>query len=171
MAAKARAREVGSTLIQETVDYGVRHTRGRFLTVVPVPGSKSEGGRNCKFELYNNRARATRPIGILTTSVGTIIQRGMVKPSFFGTLEIRPDVPFSQMELNDLPTDVATLMFRVLGGNPENEEFIVKITCPNLDDPDEKEYKTISESWMGGEVTNLKHYSMFTGRSVIMSSG
>ena len=158
-------------MIQETIDHGVRYTRGRFLNVVPVPASQSEGVRNCKFELYNNRARSTRPVATLTTRVGTIIQNGMIKPSFFGTLVIRPDVPFSQVELNDLPIDVATLMFRVLGGNPTNEEFIVKITCPNLQDPDEKELKIISESWLGSGITNFKHYSMFTGRSVIMPSG
>lgn len=158
-------------MILECVDQGVRLTRGRFLTVVPVPASQPEGVRNSKFELYNNRARSTRPVAILTTRVGTIIQNGMVKPSFLGTLEIRTDVPFSQMELNDLTTDVATLMFRVLGGNPEKEEFIVKITSPNLDDPAKKAFKVISESWMGDVVTNFKHYSIFTGRSVIMPSG
>lgn len=158
-------------MIQESMDQVVRYTRGRFLTVVPVPASSQpDGVQNLKFELYNNRARATRPVGILTTRVGTIIQNGMVKPSFSGTLEIRPDVPFSQMELNDLPTDVATLMLRVLGRNPENEEFIVKITCPNLDGQAENKFNIISESWMGGGVTNFKHYSIFTGRSVIMPS-
>lgn len=155
-------------MIQESVEHGVRYTRGRFLTVVPVVASQPESVRNFKFELYNNRARATRPVGVLTTRVGTIIHNGIVKRSFLGTLELRPDVPFSQMELNDLPTDVATLMLRALGGNPENEEFIVKIICPNLDDPDEKEVNIISESWMGCEVTDFKHYSIFTGRSVIM---
>ena len=94
----------------------------------------------------------------------------MFKPSFIGILEIRPDVPFSQVELHDLPTDVAALMFMVLGGNPTEEEFVIKITCPNLDDPDEKEINTISESWMSGEM-NFKHYSIFTGRFTIMPSG
>ena len=158
-------------MIQEAVDHGVRYTRGRFLTVVPVPASQAESARNFKFELYNNRAKATRPVGILTTHVGSIILNGMVRRSFLGTLEIRPDVPFSQMELYDLSTDVATLMLRVLGGNPENEEFIVKIICPNLDDPTEKEFNIISESWVGGGVTDFKHYSIFTGRSVIMPFG
>jgi len=155
----------------EAVDMGVRYTRGRFLTVVPVPSSQHGDERNLRFELFNNRARATRPVAILTTLVGTIILDGMVKPSFSGTLEIRPDVPFSQMELDDLTTDTATLMFRVLGGNPGYERFIVKIVCPYIDDQAEKEFKVISESWMGGGVTNCKHYSIFTGRSVIMSSG
>ena len=155
-------------MLLEAVGHGVRNTRGRFLTVVPVPASLSEGVRHSKFELFNNRARATRPVAILTTHAGTIIQNGMVRPSFIGTLEIRTDVPFSQIELNILPTDVATLMFRVLGGNPENEEFIVKITSPNEGDPDEKESNVISESWMGGGVINFQHYSIFTGRSVIM---
>ncbi len=157
-------------MIQESLDYGVRYTRGKFLNVVPIPVPQLEGGRNFRFELYNNRAKATRPVATLTTSSGTFLQAGMFKPSFIGILQIRPDVPFSQVELNDLPIDVATLMFRVLGGNPTNEEFIIKITCPILDDPDEKEVYTISESWMSGEI-NLKHYSMFTGRFVIMPSG
>ena len=112
---------------------------------------------------FNNRARATRPVAVLTTHTGTVIQNGMVRPSFIGTLEIRTDVPFSQMELNNLPTDVATLMFRVLGGNPEHEEFIVKITSPNSADSAEKDNNLISESWMGGGVINSKHYSIFTG--------
>ena len=158
-------------MILESIDPGVRYTRGRFLTVVPVPASQSEGVRHSKFELFNNRARATRPVATLTTHTGTVIQNGMVKPSFIGTLEIRTDVPFSQMELNNLPTDVATLMFRVLGGNPENEEFIVKITSPNSADSAEKDNNLISESWMGGGVINSKHYSIFTGRSVIMPFG
>lgn len=157
-------------MIQESLDYGVRNTRGNFLNVVPVPVSQLEGKRNYKFELYNNRAKATRPVATLTTSSGTFLKVGMVKPSFIGILEIRPDVPFSQVELNDLPTDVATLMFRVLGGNPIEEEFVIRITCPSLDDPDEKEVKTISESWMSGEL-NFKHYSIFTGRFVIMPTG
>ncbi|MDP4159208.1 MAG: hypothetical protein Q8911_05505, partial [Bacillota bacterium] len=132
----------------ESVDFGVRYTRGRFLTVEPVPISQPEGDRNHKFVLYNNRARTKRPVATLTTRVGTILQMGKVRPSFIGTLEIRPDVPFSQEELNDLPTDVATLMSRVLGGNHAEEKFIVKITCPILNDNDEEDVKIISESWI-----------------------
>lgn len=158
-------------MILESVDQGIRYTRGRFLTVVPVPASHPEGVRNFKFELFNNRARATRPVAILTTRVGTIILNGMIKPSFCGTLEIRTDVPFSQMELNDLTTDVATLMYRVLGGNPEKEEFIVKITSPNLDEPDKNDLRVIKESWMGREVINFKNFLIFTGRTVLMPSG
>jgi len=153
-------------LIEESVDFGVKYTRGRFLTVEPVSGSQSEGEGNYQFVLYNNRARTKRPVATLTTRVGTIFHLGNLKPSFVGTLEIRPDVPFSQEELRDLPADVATLMFRVLGGNPIEEKFIVKITCPILDDDDE-EVKIISESWID-EKMDLKHYSIFTGRSVIM---
>jgi len=155
-------------MIQASLDYGVRYTRGKFLNVVPVPQQK--GARDFKFELYNNRARTTRPVATLTTSTGTFLKAGMFKPSFIGILEIRPDVPFSQVELHDLPTDVATLMFMVLGGNPTEEEFVIKITCPKLDDPDQKEVNTISESWMSGEM-NFKHYSIFTGRFIIMPSG
>jgi len=156
-------------MIQESLDYGVRYTRGKFLNVVPVPAPQLKGARDFKFELYNNRARTTRPVATLTTTTGTSLRAGMFKPSFIGILEIRPDVPFSQAELHDLPTDVATLMFRVLGGNPTEEEFIIRLTCPSLDDPYEKEVHTISESWMSGE-TELKHYSIFTGRFVIMPS-
>ena len=157
-------------MIEESADFGVRYTRGRFLTVVPVPASQLEGERNYKFELYNNRARTKRPVATLTTRVGTVLQLGNLKPSFIGTLEIRPDVPFSQEELQMLPTDVATLMFRVLGGNPSEEKFIVKITCSGLNDQDEADVKIISESWIDG-TRNFKHYSIFTGRSVIMPSG
>ncbi|WP_075366241.1 hypothetical protein [Desulfosporosinus metallidurans] len=157
-------------MIEESADFGVRYTRGRFLTVEPVPVSQLEGERHYKFELFNNRARTKRPVATLTTRVGTVLQVGNVKPSFIGTLEIRPDVPFSQEELQMLPADVATLMFRVLGGNPTEEKFIVKITCSVLDDQDEEEVKLISESWIDGTI-NFKHYSIFTGRSVIMPSG
>ncbi|KJR46847.1 hypothetical protein UF75_2776 [Desulfosporosinus sp. I2] len=159
-------------MIEELEDFGVRNTRGRFLTVEPVPVPECEG--NHKFVLYNNRAKTKRPVATLTTRVGTVLLSGNVKPSFVGTLAIRPDVPFSQKELQDLPADVATLMFRVLGGNPLEEKFIVKITCPILDDQDqdddEEEVQIISESWIDG-TTNFKHYSIFTGRSVIMPSG
>lgn len=154
-------------MIEESIDFGVRYTRGRFLTVEPVPGSQPEGGGNYKFVLYNNRARTKRPVATLTTRVGTIFHLGNLKPSFVGTLEIRPDVPFSQEELRDLPADVATLMVRVLGGNPSEEKFIVKITCPIMDDEDEDEVMIISESWIDGNI-DFKHYSIFTGRSVIM---
>ncbi|TGE31634.1 hypothetical protein [Desulfosporosinus sp. Sb-LF] len=154
------------------VDCGVRYTRGNFLNVVPVPPFHLEGARNYKFELYNNRAKSKRPVATLTTSVGTVLRSGVVKRSFIGTLEIRPDVPFSQLELNDLPTDIATLMFRELGGNPAEEEFIVIIRLGQLglEGPHVEEVNNISESWMGGEI-NFKHYSIFTGRSVIIPSG
>lgn len=156
-------------MIEECADSGVRYTWGRFLTVELVPGSQTDGKRNYKFILYNNRARTKRPVATLTTRVGTVLQLGNLKPSFVGTLEIRPDVPFSQEELRDLPADVATLMYRALGGNPIEEKFIVKITCSILDDQDEEEVKIISESWMD-EIINFKHYSIFTGRSLIMPS-
>ena len=159
-------------MIVESEDFGVRYTRGRFLTVEPLPVSiyQPKGERNYKFILYNNRAKTKRPVATLTTRVGTVLLAGNVKPSFVGTLAIRPDVPFSQEELRDLPTDVATLMFRVLGGNPIEEKFIVRITCPLFDDQDEEEVKIISESWIDGTI-KFKHYSIFTGRSVIMPPG
>jgi hypothetical protein len=157
-------------MIEESVDFGLRYTRGRFLRVEPVLVSQPVGERNYKFELYNNRTRTKRPVATLTTRVGTVFQLGNIKPSFIGTLEIRPDVPFSQEELHDLPADVATLMFQVLGGNPSEEKFIVKITCSILDDHDEEEVKIISESWMD-ESMDFKHYSIFTGRFLVMPSG
>jgi hypothetical protein len=160
--------EGGLIMREESLDYGVRYTRGKFLNVVPV--YRPEGERNFKFELYNNRVRARRPIATLTTSVGTVLQEGMIKRSFNATLEIRPDVPFSQEELNDLPTDVATLMFRELGGNPSEEVFIIQITCPIRDDSDEKIDNVISESWMSG-VIDFNHYCIFSSSSLVASSG
>lgn len=157
-------------MIAEAVEFGIRSTRGRFLTVEPVRVIQSEGICNHIFELYNNRARTKRPVATLTTSFGTVLQLGYIKPSFVGTLEIRPDVPFSQEELRDLPVDVATLMFRVLGGNPTEEVFIVKITCPILNDQNEEKVKIISESWLDG-IEDFKHYSIFTGRALILPSG
>jgi|GEM_PF-1631109 len=153
---------------EESLDYGIRYTRGNFLNVVPVYSPKGE--RNYKFELYNNRARARRPVGILTTSVGTVIREGMFKRSFNAILEIRPDVPFSQEELSDLPTDVATLMFRELGGNPLEEEFIIKITCPLRGDSSEKNEHVITESWISG-VIDFNHYNVFSCNALVMSSG
>lgn len=153
---------------EESLDYGIRYTRGKFLNVVPV--YRPEGERNFKFELYNNRVRARRPVATLSTSVGTVLKEGMIKRSFNATLEIRPDVPFSQAELNDLPADVATLMFRELGGNPSEEEFIIKITCPIRDDSNEKKNIVISESWMSGLI-DFNHYYIFSGSSLAMSSG
>jgi hypothetical protein len=152
----------------ESLDYGVRYTRGKFLKVVSV--YRPEGGRNFKFELFNNRVRARRPVATLSTSVGTVIQEGMVKRAFHATLEIRPDVPFSQEELNDLPTDVATLMFQELGGNPSEEVFIIQITCPIRADSDEKKANVISESWMSG-VIDFNQYNIFSNGSLAMSSG
>lgn len=153
---------------EESLDYGVRNTRGKFLNIVPVYRPESE--RNFKFELYNNRVRARRPVATLTTSVGTVIQAGMIKRSFNATLEIRLDVPFSQEELNDLPNDIATLMFRELGGNPLEEVFVIKITCPIRDDSDEKIDNVISESWMSG-VIDFNHYYIFSSSSLVVSSG
>ena len=151
-----------------SLNYGVRYTRGKFLNVVPM--YRPEGERNFKFELYNNRVRSRRPVATLTTSVGTVLKAGMVKRSFNATLEIRPDVPFSQEELNDLPADVATLMFRELGGNPEKEEFIIKITCLIRVDSDEETDNVISESWMSGAI-DFNHYNIFSNSSLDVSSG
>jgi len=153
---------------EESLDYGVRYTRGNFLNVVPVYQPKGE--RNFKFELYNNRVRAKRPVAILTTSVGTVIRDGMIKRSFNAKLEIRPDVPFSQDELHELPTDVAKLMFRELGGNPTEEVFIIQITCPMRDNSAEKNDNVISESWMSGLI-DFNHYNIFTSNALVMSSG
>ncbi|MCB8815832.1 hypothetical protein [Desulfosporosinus shakirovi] len=153
---------------EESLDYGVRFTRGKFLNVVPVYQSKDD--RNFKFELYNNRVRAKRPVATLVTSVGTIIREGMFKRSFHATLEIRPDVPFSQEELSDLPSDIAMLMFRELGGNPSEEEFIIKVTCPIRNDSDEEKDKVISELWMSG-VIDCNQYNIFSNNALAMSSG
>ena len=153
---------------EESLDYGVRYTRGKFLNVVPVYRPKDQ--RNFKFELYNNRVRSRRPVATLTTSVATVLKEGMIKRSFIATLEIRPDVPFSQEELNGLPTDVATLMIRELGGNPSEEIFIIKITCPIRDDSNEKNHNVISESWISGAI-DLNHYYIFSGSALAASSG
>lgn len=153
---------------EESLDYGVKYTRGKFLNVVPVYRWKSE--RNFKFELYNNRVSARRPVATLTSSVGTVLQAGMIKRSFNATLEIRLDVPFSQEELNDLPADVATLMFRELGGNPLEEVFVIKITSPIQDDSGEKIDNVISESWMSG-VIDCNHYYIFSRSSLVVSLG
>jgi len=153
---------------EESVDYGVRFTRGKFLKVVSV--YRPEGERNFKFELFNNRVRARRPVATLTTSVGTIIQEGMVKRAFNATLEIRPDVPFSQEELNELQTDVATLMFQELGGNPSEEVFVIRITCPIRGDSNGKKDNVISEFWMSG-VMDFNHYCIFSNSSLVASSG
>ena len=153
---------------EESVDYGVRFTRGKFLKVVSV--YRPEGERNFKFELFNNRVRARRPVATLTTSVGTIIQEGMVKRAFNATLEIRPDVPFSQEELYDLPTDVATLMFQELGGNPSKEVFIIKITYPIRVNSENNKENVISESWISGE-TEFNHYNIFSNNSLVASTG
>lgn len=153
---------------EKSIDYGVRYTRGNFLNVVPVKGI--EGERNFKFELYNNRATAKRPVATLTTSVGTVIREGMFKRAFYATLEIRPDVPFSQEELNDLPNDVATLMYRELGGNPSKEEFIIRITCPIRSDSSENKENVISEAWMSG-VIDFNRYNIFSSNALVMSSG
>jgi len=150
------------------LDYGIRQTRGNFLKVVPV--YRPEGKGDLKFELFNNRVRARRLVASLTTSVGTVLQEGMVKRSFHATLEIRPDVPFSQQELNDLPNDVATLMVQELGGNPSEEIFIIKITCPTKDDSNQRKYSVISESWLSG-VMDFNHYSIFSNSSLVASSG
>ncbi|SHI38765.1 hypothetical protein [Desulfosporosinus lacus] len=153
---------------EESLDYGVRFTRGKFLNVVPVYQSKAD--RDFKFELYNNRVRAKRPVATLITSAGTVIREGMFKRSFNATLEIRPDVPFSQEELSDLPTDIALLMFRELGGNPSEEEFIIKITCPIRNNSEEENDNVISELWMSG-VMNLNCYNIFSSNALAMSSG
>lgn len=153
---------------EKSHDYGVRFTRGQFLNLVPVYGS--EGERNFTFELYNNRARSRRPVATLTTSLGTILQQGVIRRAFHATLEIRPDVPFSQEELNDLPADVATLMVRELGGKPSEEEFIIKITCPVRNNSDESNCNVISESWMSGNI-NFNDYYIFSGSSLVLSSG
>lgn len=152
----------------ESLDYGIRYTRGNFLNVVPV--FRSEGVRNFKFEIFNNRVRARRPVATLTTSVSTVIREGMFKRAFNATLEIRSDVPFSQDELNDLPNDVALLMFRELGGNPTEEEFIIKITCPIRADSAVKTDNVISESWMSGLI-DFNHYNIFSCNALVMSSG
>lgn len=151
---------------EESLNFGVRYTRGQFLSVVPV--YRPEGERNFKFELLNNRVRARRSVATLTTSRGTVLIEGMVKRSFKATLQIRPDVPFSQEELNDLPNDVATLMFRELGGNPSEEVFIIQITCPIRDNSDEKKETVISESWMSG-VIDFNHYCIFSNSSSVAS--
>lgn len=153
---------------EESVDYGVRFTRGKFLKVVPV--SRPEGNRNFKLELFNNRVKSTRPVATLSTSVGTVLQEGMVKRAFHATLEIRSDVPFSQEELNELKTDVATLMFQELGGNPSEEVFIIQITCPISVDSDKKKANVISESWMSG-VIDMNHYSILSNNSLVASGG
>ncbi|KUO74175.1 MAG: hypothetical protein APF81_04610 [Desulfosporosinus sp. BRH_c37] len=153
---------------EEVLNYGIRNTRGMFLNVIPV--YRPEDKRNFEFEIYNNRVRTRRPVATLTTSVGTVFQEGMVVRSFNATLEIRPDVPFSQVELTDLPTDVATLMYQELGGNPLEEVFIIRITCPMRDDLGEKKDNVISESWMSG-VIDLNQYNIFSTSSLAMSSG
>lgn len=152
---------------EESLDYGIRYTRGKFLKLVPV--SRPEVDRNFKFELFNNRVRARRPVATLSTSVGTVLQEGMVKRAFHATLELRPDVPFSQEELNDLPTDVATLMSQELGGNPSEEIYIIQITCP-VRDASEKKARVISESWMSG-VIDMSHYSILSNNSPFASAG
>jgi len=153
---------------EESLDYGVRYTRGKFLKVVPV--SPPQGDRNFNFELFNNRVRARRPVATLSTSVGTVLQEGMVKRAFHATLEIRPDVPFSQEELNELSTDVATLMSQELGGNPSEEVFIIQITCPSRDDYDKKKANVISESWMSG-VIDMNHYNILSNNSSVANAG
>ncbi len=150
---------------EESLNYEVRYTRGKFLKVVPV--SRTEGDRNFKFELFNNRVRARRPVATLCTSVGSVLQEGMVKRAFNATLEIRPDVPFSQEELNDLSTDVATLMIQELGGNPAEEVFIIRITSPIKDNYDKKA-NVISESWMSG-VIDMNQYSILSNNSFASS--
>ncbi|SDH69251.1 hypothetical protein [Desulfosporosinus hippei] len=153
---------------KESLDYGVRYTRGKFLNVVPVypPGNE----RNFKFELYNNRVRAKLPVATLTTSVDTVIREGMIRRSFNANLEIRPDVPFSQEELNDLPSDIATFMVRELGGNPQEEEFIIKVTCQFSDSSNVKRTNIISESWISGGI-DFNTYNIFSNNALVMSSG
>lgn len=153
---------------EDSIDYGIRYTRGKFLNVVPVHQSEDE--RKFKFELFNNRVRARRPVATLTTSVGTVFLDGKMRQSFNANLRIRPDVPFSQEELSDLPADVATLMYRELGGNPLEEEFIVKITCPVHDDPNNKRDILISESWLSG-LTDLNQYNVFSNCTLNESLG
>ena len=153
---------------EESLDYGIRYTRGNFLKVVSISSPKGE--RNYKFELYNNRARARRPVAILTISAGTVIREGMFKRALYATLDIRPDVPFSQEELNDLPNDIATLMFRELEGNPSEEEFIIKITCSLQGDSREKKEHVISETWISGAIV-FNHYNIFSCNALTMSSG
>ncbi|AET67383.1 hypothetical protein Desor_1744 [Desulfosporosinus orientis DSM 765] len=151
---------------EKSRNYGLRCTRGNFLNVVPV--YRSENGANYMFELYNNRVRASRPVAVLKASRGTVLVDGRVKRSFRAILEIRSDVPFSQEELNHLPTDVATLLMRELGGNPAQEEFIIKITCPIPTDSCDTRETVISESWMNG-VINPDQYQIFSGSTLIMS--
>ncbi|AFQ43677.1 hypothetical protein [Desulfosporosinus meridiei] len=153
---------------KESLDYGVRYTRGNFLNVVPVypPGNEP----NFKFELYNNRVRAKLPVATLTTSVDTVIREGMIRRSFNANLEIRPDVPFSQEELNDLPSDIATFMVRELGGNPQEEEFIIKVTCQFSDSSNVKRTNIISESWISGGI-DFNTYNIFSNNALVMSSG
>lgn len=153
---------------EESLDYGVRYTRGNFLDVVPV--HRPEGERNFKFELYNNRVRARRPVATLTTGVSTVIQEGMLKRSFNATLEIRPDVPFSQEELNDLPMDIATLLFRELGADPAEGVFIIKITCPIRGNSDEKKENVVSESWLSGSI-DFNNFCIFSNNFLAASSG
>lgn len=153
---------------EESLAYGVRCTRGKFLKVVRV--YQTESDRNFKYEIYNNRVQARRSVATLSTSVGTVLQEGMIKRSFNATLQIRPDVPFSQEELNHLPTDVAILMTGELGGNPSEEVFIIKITCPIRNDLGEMKIKVISESWMSG-VIDFHQYNIFSSGSLAASPG
>lgn len=153
---------------EESRNYGIRYTRGKFLNVVPV--YRSENGTDYMFELYNNRARASRPVAFLKATRGTVLVDGKVKRSFKAVLEIRPDVPFSQEELNDLPADVATLLIKELGGNPAHEEFIIKITCPISTDDYQTTETVISESWISG-VINPNCYQVFSSSALMMSSG
>lgn len=148
---------------EKSPTYGIMSTRGTFINIVPVNVPKE--ARKFKFELYNNRVRARRSIATLTTSAGTILQEGRIKRSFNATLEIRSDVPFSQEELNYLATDVATLMMQELGGNPSEEVFVIKITCPLRDDSEKKIEKIISESWMTG-IVDFKHYNIICSSSL-----
>src|SRR5665648_335470 len=143
---------------EESLAYGVRCTRGKFLKVVRV--YQTEYDRNFKYEIYNNRVQARRSVATLSTSVGTVLQEGMIKRSFNATLQIRPDVPFSQEELNHLPTDVAILMTGELGGSPSED--------PIRDDTGEMKIKVISESWMSG-VIDFNHYNIFSRGSLVAS--
>jgi hypothetical protein len=61
-------------------------------------------------------------------------------------------------------------MFRELGGNPSEEVFIIKITCPIRDGSDEMKAKVISESWLSG-VIDYNQYDIFSRGSLIASSG
>lgn len=153
---------------KESLDYGIRYTRGNFLNVVPVYRPDDE--RTFKFELYNNRVRARRPVAALTVKAATVIREGMVKRCYEAALEIRPDVPFSQEELSDLPDDVATLIVRELGGNPLKEEFVIRITCQINNQSNPKNNKIISETCISGGV-DLKSYNIFAGNALEMSSG